>query len=52
MKAARFYEKHKIIVEDIPLKEPNEYEVLIRVRYCVFAGRMYTFLRVIKALPR
>jgi len=38
MKAARFYEKHKIIVEDIPLKEPNEYEVLIRVRYCGVCG--------------
>lgn len=33
MKAAVFYEKHKIIVEDIDIGEPKDDEVLIKVKY-------------------
>lgn len=38
MKAARFYEKGRLIVEDVPVKEPKENEVLIRVKYCGICG--------------
>lgn len=38
MKAARFYEKHKLIVEDVPVRQPSENEVLIKVRYCGVCG--------------
>ena len=38
MKAARFYEKHKLVVEDIPAREPGEREVKIRVHYCGICG--------------
>lgn len=38
MKAARFYEKHKLIVEDIPEVQPDEYGVMIKIRYCGVCG--------------
>jgi len=38
MKAARFYEKHKLIIDEVPCKEPNDNEVLIRVHYCGICG--------------
>ncbi|WP_020004069.1 zinc-dependent alcohol dehydrogenase family protein [Brachyspira innocens] len=38
MKAAVFYEKHKIIVEDLDIREPNDDEVLVRVKYCGVCG--------------
>lgn len=38
MKAARFWQKGKLIVEDIPAREPEANEVLIRVRYCGVCG--------------
>lgn len=38
MKSARFYERHKLVVEDVPVKEPDEDEVLIKVRYCGICG--------------
>lgn len=38
MKAAVFYEKHKITVEDADIKEPNDNEVLIKVKYCGICG--------------
>lgn len=38
MKAARFYEKGKIVVEDVPVKKPDDHEVLIRVKYCGVCG--------------
>lgn len=38
MKAARFYEKHKLIVEDVPLRQPDENGVLIKIRYCGICG--------------
>ncbi len=38
MKAARFYEKHKLIVEEVPEKQPDEYDVMIKIRYCGICG--------------
>ena len=38
MKAARFYEKGKIVVDEVPVKEPGEHEVLIKIRYCGVCG--------------
>lgn len=38
MKAARFYEKHKLIVEDIPEVSPDDNEVMIKIRYCGICG--------------
>lgn len=38
MKAARFYEKHKLVVEDVLVREPGEYEVTVRIRYCGVCG--------------
>lgn len=38
MKAARFYEKNKLVVEDIPLREPLDNEVIIKIHYCGICG--------------
>lgn len=38
MKAARFYEKHKLIVDDIPVKKAADREVVIKVHYCGVCG--------------
>lgn len=38
MKAARFYEKNKLIVEDVPLREPLDNEVVIKIHYCGICG--------------
>lgn len=38
MKAARFYERHKLVVEDIPVKEVAPGEVKIKVRFCGICG--------------
>lgn len=38
MKAARFYEKGKLVVEDIPVVEPSDDEVLINIKYCGICG--------------
>ncbi|WP_300758749.1 zinc-dependent alcohol dehydrogenase family protein [uncultured Brachyspira sp.] len=38
MRAAVFYEKHKIIVEDLDIREPNDDEVLVKVKYCGVCG--------------
>jgi len=38
MKAARFYEKHRLIVEDVPVRQPDDNGVLIGVRYCGVCG--------------
>ena len=38
MKAARFYEKHKLVVEEVPEKQPDEYGVMIKIRYCGICG--------------
>lgn len=38
MKAARFYEKHRLVVEDIPAREPMENEVKIRIHLCGVCG--------------
>lgn len=38
MKAARFYEKGRIVVEDVPVRKPGDHEVLIKVRYCGVCG--------------
>ena len=38
MQSARFYEKHNLVVEDIPVKEVKSDEVKIRVRYCGVCG--------------
>ena len=37
-RAARFWEKGRLTVEDIPIREPGAHEVLIRVRYCGVCG--------------
>lgn len=38
MKAARFYEKGKIKIDEIEVREPKENEVLIKIRYCGVCG--------------
>lgn len=38
MKAARFYKKHQLLVEDIPAREPGDCEVKIRIRFCGVCG--------------
>lgn len=38
MKAARFYERHKLIVDDVPAREPSANEIKIRVRFCGICG--------------
>ena len=38
MKAARFLGKGRIGVLDVPVREPDSHEVLIRVRYCGVCG--------------
>lgn len=38
MKAAVFYEKQKIVVEDVNIKEPKDNEVLIKVKYAGVCG--------------
>lgn len=38
MKAAVFYEKGKIVVEESPIQEPGDYEVLIRVKAAGVCG--------------
>lgn len=38
MKAARFYEKRKLVVEDVPVKEPKDTEVVIKIKYCGICG--------------
>lgn len=38
MKAARFYEKHKLVVEDVPIRELEPDEVLVKIRYCGICG--------------
>ena len=38
MKAAVFYEKEKIVVEEVPVQEPGDYEVRIRVKAAGVCG--------------
>lgn len=38
MKAARFYEKGKLVIEEIPIVEPGPGDVLIKVKYCGICG--------------
>lgn len=38
MKAARFYEKGRLVVEDVPVREPEADEVVIRIKYCGICG--------------
>lgn len=38
MKAARFYEKHKLVVEDVPIKAPDDTGVVVKIRYCGICG--------------
>lgn len=38
MKAARFYEKRKLVVEEIPVREPKDTEVVIKIKYCGICG--------------
>lgn len=38
MKAARFYEKGKLVVDDVPVREPEADEVVVRIRYCGVCG--------------
>ena len=45
MKAAVFYEKHKIIVEDLDIREPNDDEVLVKVKYCGVCGTDFIYMK-------
>ena len=38
MKAARFYEKGKLVIDDVPVREPKADEVVIRIKYCGICG--------------
>lgn len=38
MKAARFYEKRKFVVEEVALRNPKEDEVIVKIRYCGVCG--------------
>lgn len=38
MRAARFLSRGRLVVEDIPVREPGPDEVLIRMRYCGVCG--------------
>ncbi len=38
MKAAAYYGKHSLRVEEIPIREPRDNEVLIQVKYCGVCG--------------
>ena len=38
MLAARYYAKHKLVVEDVPTPEPGKGQVQIRIRYCGICG--------------
>ena len=38
MKAARFYEKGKLVIDEVPIKEPSDNEVVIRIKYCGICG--------------
>lgn len=38
MKAARFYGKHRLVVEDVPAREPEANEIKIRVKMCGICG--------------
>lgn len=38
MKAARFYEKGKLVIDDVPVREPEADEVVIRIKYCGICG--------------
>lgn len=38
MKAARFYEKGKLVIDDVPVREPKDNEVVIRIKYCGICG--------------
>lgn len=38
MKAARFYEKHKLVVENVPEIQPDENGVMIKIHYCGICG--------------
>lgn len=38
MKAARFYEKHVLRVEDVPIRQPGPHEILVKVRFCGVCG--------------
>ena len=47
MKAAVYYGKHNLVVEDVPVRELKDNEVLIQVKY---VERMCTFLMVMEDL--
>ena len=38
MKAARFYEKHKLVVENVPEIQPDDNGVMIKIHYCGICG--------------
>lgn len=38
MKAAVYYGKHNLVVEDVPVRELKDNEVLIQVKYCGVCG--------------
>lgn len=38
MKAARFYEKGKLVIDEVPVREPKENEVVVKIKYCGVCG--------------
>ena len=38
MKAASFYEKGKLVIDEVPVKEPGDHDVVIKIRYCGVCG--------------
>ena len=50
MKAAVYYGKHNLVVEDVPVRELKDNEVLIQVKYCGVCGTDVTFLMVMEDL--
>ena len=38
MKAARFYEKGKLVIDEVPVQEPGDHDVVIKIRYCGVCG--------------
>ena len=50
MKAAVYYGKHNLVVEDVPVRELKDNEVLIQVSIVEYVERMCTFLMVMEDL--
>lgn len=38
MRVARFHEKGKLVIDEVPVREPKDNEVVIKVKYCGICG--------------